>query len=245
MLNYINQLNMFENLCTGMLPPKAQIIYYKLFKWSNRFGLGNPFRVSNSILMLETGITNVTTFTRNRNILKQFGFIDFKPATNKLATEYVLLDLALWGNNMSPQTKPQTGLQTEPQIAPQTLPQTGPPYIDNINNIQSNKTNKNKTKKEINKEKPPKHKYGEYQNVLLSDDDLQKLQEEFPSDWQERIENVSEYCQSHGKSYKDYLATIRNWARREAKQGNRSAAPIRKNDAQAGYQRMMELLGEG
>ena len=226
MLNYINQLNIFENLCTGILPPKAQMIYYKLFKWSNRFGLGNPFRVANSILMLETGIKNVNTFTNNRNLLKQYGFIDFKPATNKLATEYILLDLTVWGNNTLPQTEPQTALQTEPQ--------TAPPYIYSINNKQSNKTKQNKTKKE----KAVRHKFGQYQNVFLSDDDLRKLQEEFPADWEERIEKVSEYVASTGKHYSNYLATIRNWAKRD-----KSKVPVRKNDVASGYQRMMEILG--
>ena len=236
MLNYITQLNTFENLCTGILPPKAQMIYYKLFKWSNRFGLGNPFRVANSILMLETGIKNVNTFTSNRNLLKQYGFIDFKPATNKLATEYILLDLTVWGNNTLPQIAPQTA----PQTALQTEPQTAPPYIYSINNIQSNKTKQNKTKKE----KAVRHKFGQYQNVLLSDDELEKLKTEFPSDWQERIERVSEYCASKGATYKNYLATIRNWAKRDIKNKDQPARqPYRKNDVAGGYQRLMEILG--
>lgn len=94
-------------------------------------------------------------------------------------------------------------------------------------------------KEKYKKEKPVKHKNGQYKNVLLSDDELQKLQTEFPLDWQQRIENVSEYCASHGKTYKDYLATIRNWARRD----KQKPVPIRKNDAKAGYAKAMQLLG--
>ncbi len=60
-----------------------------------------------------------------------------------------------------------------------------------------------------------KHKHGEYNNVLLSDEELEKLKQEFPNDYEERIERVSSYCASTGKSYKNYLATIRNWARKE------------------------------
>lgn len=63
--------------------------------------------------------------------------------------------------------------------------------------------------------KSPRHKHGEYQNVLLSDDDLEKLKAEFPSDWYQRIQRLSEYMASSGKSYKNHLATIRNWARRD------------------------------
>lgn len=64
------------------------------------------------------------------------------------------------------------------------------------------------------KSKPKRHKYGEYQNVLLSDSDIEKLQAEFP-DWQERIERLSSYMASTGKSYKNHLATIRNWAAKD------------------------------
>lgn len=60
-----------------------------------------------------------------------------------------------------------------------------------------------------------RHKNGEYQNVLLSDDDLDKLKAEFPADWDQRIQRLSEYMASSGKSYKNHLATIRNWARRD------------------------------
>ena len=71
--------------------------------------------------------------------------------------------------------------------------------------------------------KPVRHKYGEYKNVLLSDEDMEKLKNEFPGDYMERIERLSGYIASTGKSYKNHLATIRNWARKEngqAKQSN-------------------------
>lgn len=60
-----------------------------------------------------------------------------------------------------------------------------------------------------------RHEYGAYRNVLLSDEDLLKLREEFP-DWEARIERLSEYIASTGKSYKNHLATIRAWAKRDA-----------------------------
>lgn len=68
------------------------------------------------------------------------------------------------------------------------------------------------------KEKSVRQKYGEYRNVLLSAGDLEKLKGEFP-DWQERIERLSSYMASTGKSYKNHLATIRNWARADKQKG--------------------------
>ena len=252
MMNYIVQLNTFENLCIGILPPKAQLIYYKLFKWSNRFGLGNPFRLSNSVLMLETGITNVKTFTNNRNLLKQYGFIDFKGATNKLATEYVLYDLTLWGNNMLPQTTPQIIPQTTPQTTPQNAPQTTPPYIHSNNNIQSNK-NKTKQKNmsdsdtgfDIFWEHYPRHegkakaresflkviKKGVALNVLI--DAIEKHKQ-------------SQQWQKDGGQYIPHPATWLNQQRWEDEMlpgvAPRSQ-PIRRNDAKAGYERAKQLLG--
>lgn len=65
--------------------------------------------------------------------------------------------------------------------------------------------------------KPQKHKYGEYKNVLLTDDELQKIKTEY-SDWEDRIERLSSYVASTGKSYKSHYATIRNWARKDKEQ---------------------------
>ena len=66
---------------------------------------------------------------------------------------------------------------------------------------------------------PPtvRHKYGRYQNVYLTDEEMRTLRAEFPNDWQQRIEAVSEYVASSGKHYKNFLAVIRTWARKEQK----------------------------
>lgn len=68
--------------------------------------------------------------------------------------------------------------------------------------------------------------YGCYGNVKLSDTDLSKLKAEFPADWQERIDRLSTYMDSSGKSYKNHLATIRNWARRDAERGMTPKAQV-------------------
>jgi hypothetical protein len=66
--------------------------------------------------------------------------------------------------------------------------------------------------------KSTKHKYGAYKNVLLTDEDMDKLQEEFPADWSDRVERLSEYIASTGKKYKSHYATILNWSRKEIKE---------------------------
>lgn len=72
--------------------------------------------------------------------------------------------------------------------------------------------------------KPTRHRYGEYKNVLLTDADMEKLKAEFPDDWEKRIERLSAYMASTGKSYKNHLATIRNWARMQKERDEKSRA---------------------
>ena len=64
-------------------------------------------------------------------------------------------------------------------------------------------------------EKSVKHRYGVYNNVLLSDEDYEKLKAEFPTDYLERIDRLSSGIESKGYKYKSHLATIRNWARND------------------------------
>ena len=85
--------------------------------------------------------------------------------------------------------------------------------------------------------KPTRHKYGRYKNVLLTDEDYAKLQSEFPHDYTERIERLSEYMASTGKSYKNHPATIRNWAKRDRPQNRSSAAK--------GSNPFLDMVGDG
>lgn len=97
------------------------------------------------------------------------------------------------------------------------------------NPIQSNPNTNPNTKEK----RTPAHRYGQYQNVLLTDGDMEKLRSEFPSDWQTRIERLSEYMASSGKSYKDHLATIRSWARKDPPGSDSAGKPQRPGDVKA------------
>ena len=109
------------------------------------------------------------------------------------------------------------------------FPGTGSPYTENPDTAESctenpreinkDRTSKERTNTETNNKReskrPARHRYGQYQNVLLSDEEMDKLKNEFPNDYQSRIERLSEYMASTGKIYKNHLATIRSWARRD------------------------------
>lgn len=80
---------------------------------------------------------------------------------------------------------------------------------------------KNRLDKDSKESKPTHHKYGEYNHVLLTDEQHTKLINDFGTDkTNEYIKKVDEYCQEHGKTYSDYNLTIRKWLKKDNPQGN-------------------------
>ena len=113
--------------------------------------------------------------------------------------------------------------------------------IRDIDNIYDCAEAQKAHKKQVKKEKPTKHKYGESNNVLLTDDELDKLKDKFP-DWEDRIERLSGYVESKGAKYKSHYATIINWARREGGTGRTAIkSSIPKNTGYAPEQDMNDL----
>ena len=70
-------------------------------------------------------------------------------------------------------------------------------------------------KEKINKKK----KYGSFENVKLTDEEYQKLKDRF-NDYEDRIENLSNYLAMKGDKYKNHDADILNWARKDEKEQN-------------------------
>lgn len=86
-----------------------------------------------------------------------------------------------------------------------------------------------------------RQKHGEYDNVLLSDEEYENLKVEFPEDYQDRIERLSEYMASTGKTYKNHLATIRCWAKKEQPKASSTQSV---KQPQSEYDRFMSNLQE-
>lgn len=87
-------------------------------------------------------------------------------------------------------------------------------YIDNnINNnkILNNKDTNNKTLNHNNKQQ--RHKYGEYGRILLTDEQYQKLCEEYNKDFiDDAINKVDAYVESNNNknNYKNFYAVLKN-----------------------------------
>ena len=121
------------------------------------------------------------------------------------------------------------------------------------NREEENRKEKNRIEEERVKEeaqrassrtKEPRHQYGEYKNVLLSDTDMEKLKTEFPDDYEKRIDDLSYYMKRTGKSYKDHLAAIRSWARSDAKKAGAGSGRAPQRGSAEDLQNSYDMLAK-
>lgn len=72
--------------------------------------------------------------------------------------------------------------------------------------------------KKSKKEQEPKHIYGEYKHVRLTDADYARLIKDYGEEATLKgIKKVDEYCEQYGKRYSNYNLTIRKWGIEEPK----------------------------
>lgn len=58
--------------------------------------------------------------------------------------------------------------------------------------------------------------HGEFQNVFLSDAELSELKTRYPDYYEAKIERLSRYLASTGKTYRDHYATLLCWLQEDA-----------------------------
>ncbi len=82
-------------------------------------------------------------------------------------------------------------------------------------------TNKSNTNR-LNTNKESKHKYGEYQHVLLTDKEHTHLVELYGSSLDEHIKILDEYIETSGKSYKNHSLVLQKWVHDEWTKRNKN-----------------------
>jgi len=103
-------------------------------------------------------------------------------------------------------------------------------YTDNVNNgsnldpqVRLDQIRSDKVSKEEASDKPGKHKYGEYKNVLLTDEEYAKLKKQF-TDYEYKIKKLDEGIEMKGYKYKNHYLTVLKWAERDGKEKQKSTA---------------------
>ena len=194
-MNYLAEILAFYDLVQVKQLSTGQIaLWHALMAINNRCTWIEWFTVPNLTLELNTGMSR-SGVLKARNALKQYGLIDFKVNGTK-ATNYKMITIA-------------KSKQESNQIGKQVSTQDGKQVGKQVRNT-LNKRKETKLKKESKKKA-----YGEYQHVLFSDEEYEKLKAYFPNDYEKRIQSLDEYIQKSGKKYKDFLLTLKTWARRD------------------------------
>ena len=78
-------------------------------------------------------------------------------------------------------------------------------------NVKENNTSINIINNIYTKSKSVKHKYGEYQNVLLTDEEYNKLKQKFNDNVTNVIKELDEGIELHGYKYKSHYLAILKW----------------------------------
>lgn len=204
------------------LPDSYAIItvWFKLLCLAGKQNNSGVFMMSNKIAYTDKMLATIfrmkeSTVTMALNVFSDFGMIEIVDGVITIPNwgKHQSLDQLenrkqFMKNYMKEYRQKQKALSTgKPNSKPNSKP--------NVNSAEEDIEEEREEEKEyIDKPKTVRHKYGYYNNVLFTDADLEKLKTEFP-DWEQRIERLSEYIASTGKSYKNHLATIRAWARKD------------------------------
>lgn len=174
----------------------------------------NKFLLGNELVTVERG----TFITSELKLMERWGWSKTKvrafmqllendsmivKKTDRKKTTITLVNYSVYQNLQTTEEPQKNHEQTA------NRPQKDTNNNENNELIMSNKKNT-----------PVRHKYGKYNNVLLSDTDMEKLKAEFPSDYGQRIEILSEYIAMKGDKYKNHLAVIRKWAKTDKNKGD-------------------------
>ena len=199
------------------LPHTAQALYFQLGMRADDDGfVGNPKTIQRIagtkasdlellvkkrfILQFPSGVIVIKHWKINNDIKKD------RYSTTVYTDEFQMLSTKE-NKEYTERNANVSTLDTEPEQNVSTL--------DTQYSIDKDRLDKNSIEKE-------KHAHGFFANVLLTDDELQKLAEEIPN-YEEYIEKLSHYIESKGKKYKSHYATILMWHRKDSEK--QPAAP--------------------
>lgn len=109
--------------------------------------------------------------------------------------------------------------------------------ISNSKSISNYNINKDRV---VGEEKKLKHKYGEYNRVLLTDEELEKLNTEFGEEkTQKAITYLDEYIEMKGAKYKSHYLAMRKWVFNAVEEKEQKSAKTNDKDKS-----MWETLNE-
>ena len=108
----------------------------------------------------------------------------------------------------------QISSPTEGNICPMEVQKTAPCMGQNL---PTSNTDKNYTDISQTEKREIRRRYGQYQNVFLSQKQIAKLESDYPDHYAAYIEKMSSYMETSGRHYANHYAAIRKWLDEDTK----------------------------
>ena len=212
--NYILLSEGFHRwLETDYLPGLAQLLFLKIIHLFNIAGWSEWVQVDNQRMMCLAQMKWEISFIELRDKLIEKGLIIFVKGKKGSPNKYKLNDKIDFikeskntGNNEVKTTVKNT--------VKETVKNTVKSKVETSDIYKQNKTKLNKKESIANaipKKNASIHIYGEYKNVLLSDDEHEKLKELCGDELQGVIDHLSAYIEMKGYKVKSHYLAIRKW----------------------------------
>lgn len=230
-MNYIAEINSFNNwLLENPLNSSEQALWYRLMAYANQLGWKSEFSIANTRLCDDLRVTR-QHLDKCRSTLINKGLLSYKKGNGNQCGTYHL------NSFISVDTVVDTIVDTVvAQECQGSLP---------LNKLNKTKQNETKVKKES-----VKKKFGEYQNVLLTEKEYQSLNSDFPNT-PELIKFLDEYIEMKGYKAKSHYLAIRKWVKgavdeRKPKQRMQYTNPFQMTEEQkmADRERQKKMLQE-
>jgi predicted phage replisome organizer len=197
------------------------VIWFKLLCLSGRQNNGGVFMMNNKIAYTDKMLATIfrrkeATIQLALKTFEQFGMIELIDG---------VITIPNWEKHQNLDTLEKIREQTRKRVSKHREKQkqiasnvTVTQEVTQCNATEKKREEKKEKRIEGEEEKSViRNTYGEYDNVLLSDEEYSKLTQLFPCDYLERIERLSSYMASSGKTYDNHLATITFWAEQDKK----------------------------
>ncbi|MEL7660384.1 hypothetical protein [Acetobacterium wieringae] len=206
-VNFVLEITAFYRwLKSRHLSNNAQLLWFHLFCYWNEAGFPDWLQVDTLRMMGMVQMKSKNTLIRARDELVNAGLLVVAKGKHKAPNKYQFI-LFSGTNGCGSDYEPLTGTQTGSKTGSQTGCETGRLF------------KLNQTKPNLEKEKTA---YGEFGNVLLTLDEVEKLQGEYP-DWQEWIRRLDTGKEMKGYQYTNDYAALLNWIEKEEREKTEQA----------------------
>ena len=212
---------LLEDMKDGILYSNILLkLYLKLLKNGGKLQLDEHIPYTAQMIATLTR-HQIGTVERALEIFRQLGLVEQLDSGAFYMTD---IELMIGQSSTEAERKRAARLENKALLPPRTkgghLSDIRPPEIELEKEIEIEK------ERELETGQAPARSYGRYNNVFLSDTELDELKAELPDKWEYYIDRLSTHIASKGTKYRSHAATIYKWAQEdEAKKPPKKGIP--------------------